>query len=170
MKRLYPLILLLLVCPTFGRSGAADPVKGVCTLTLKNSPTVHGLQLRMAEADFKKIVGSRDAPMLNSSELATLNGFEDIENLSYGFYKAKLSDFLISYHVSRPLSGKDFAQSVSERLKLPTDAWVFADDSDATMQCNGFKVRISTLAYRVRLIDTVAFAAMAKENGTEENK
>lgn len=172
MKTLLPLFILVLSFPAFAQSKITNPVRSVCTLTVKDSPVIRGLQLGMPEEDFKKAVGGDAWLSLTKANLADKPAFQGIDGITFDFYKGRLSRLQIDYDQSvRWKDAAEFVDALSDSLKVPGDAWIVNGMSQrGMMQCKGFSIEARAGSNWLILEDTDALAAFMDEQKRKEEE
>lgn len=163
MKILLPLAIL---AATAYSQTISTQTPAPCKLTLDRSPSVRGLSLGMLETDFRRITGATSLlDGLTYSPPSGKPGFENIDRLSFDFYKDRLRRLEVTYdHSVLWRSAQEFATAISEPLKLPKESWAFNPYLDnAEMVCDGFKVIAWPGYRRIELRDTKAEAALLAE-------
>lgn len=149
MKILLIAFLIFFTAPVFGQKS--------CDLTLKDSPEIRGLKLEMSKQDVEKIILpssgikiSNFSNTLTNSQLSKLKGFENVDSLDIMFLREsfdsdiyRVSTLVFRYKADNVKwdSVIEFAENISDKLKLPSESWKFSD-YQGNMICKDFQITI----------------------------
>ena len=148
---------------------AAVPAQQPCTMTKDQLPAMRKLQLGMERAEFEKHYKGANI-LVMKRHAADPTDLEGLEGIAFDFHQGRL--YFIEYNFDRKAvkwaKVQDFAKNVSEKLKLPADAWrVEPGDFLATMRCADFFVKINSRYPTLTLRDTVADKAKKAEEASK---
>ncbi len=133
--------------------------QAICDLTLVDLPEIHGVRLGAARPDFELVF----AGLTSSPQNTVRNAKPDlthVEEIWTGFYRERLASVEFDYDRTTEWKNvRQFAEHLERKMKLPFDSWVFVGETEAKMDCNGFKAAISSVRNTFSLTDTIAKSA-----------
>lgn len=124
---------------------------------------MHGISLGTTRKDFNFAFASL-ASKIERTERKTIPDLSSVEEIWTGFVHDRVAAFEIDYiRETEWKNVREFAAHLERKLKLPIDAWVFVGETEAVMECRGFKASISSVRNTFAITDTIAKAAAQKE-------
>ena len=160
---------LLLIALTAALAAVAAPAQQPCTMTKDQLPAMRKLRLGMDRAEFEKHYKGANI-LVMKRHAADQSDLEGLEGIAFDFHQGQL--YFIEYNFDRKAvkwaKVQDFAKSVSEDLKVTSDAWrVEPGDFLATMRCADFFVKLNSKYPTLTLRDTVADKAKKAEEAAK---
>jgi hypothetical protein len=147
-----------------------------CDLALKDSPTIRNLRLGMSRNDADRIIPSNRTNFPGSTIIAYPKsmdaGFENVESVMAEFFDGSLSGLTIGYKPGYKSwnNAKEFAQSLSDNLNLPSKYWKF-DRKNADwskMECRDFSITLDSYSNEMTLERVSSQQKTASQNNNRK--
>ena len=149
------------------------PKKGVQPCNIEEAPAIRSLWLGMSRRDADRIIPTRGRVNYGNSSTITAyidaaDGFDNIGQVTAQFDEDRLNVLEIDYdkETIRWKNVEEFAESLSENLRLPHNAWNFRYKkwNRAEMKCKGFSLRINSEMNELTLEDSSLSETSEQEN------
>jgi hypothetical protein len=132
-----------------------------CKLGITAAPAIRALKLRMSPAEIDAAIpGFTRHTMASGNNINVLEPMEaslsNVDFLDIEMFQGKIMSISLRYKTIPFTDSHAFAQSFTDNFNLPSDAWLFPNDSLAYLPCSEFSLYLDKSRRTIVLTDLPA--------------